>query len=155
MNIEWARRKGRFALDVSVYAPGYDARETEARFVRAVAKALGRAVLFSDCSPFPYSYFSAEPDGSIQAQILVRDDDDDDIVDVRPSVHDDPRHAYPRLTFAPDEPLPQKEPGDPDSWTHGETSCEMPVPGKPCRTFALACPRHRLAGDAPSRTPAA
>jgi len=143
VNIEWLRRKGRFSLDVMFYGRDIAPRETEARLCRAVAKSLGRSVLFSDCSAFAYSYFSAEPDGSIWAQLLVIGDDDD-VMDLDTYHHDDPRHCYPRLVFAPDEGLPERAPGDPENWTHGDTSCDKPIPGKLCRAFAAPCPKYRV-----------
>jgi hypothetical protein len=144
LNVEWIRRRGQFALDVRVYAKDFATRETEARFCRAVAKALGKPVLFSDCSAFPYSYFAAEPDGSIWAQLLANDDDDDEQMDVAVVDHIDPHHAYPRQTFAADEALPARDAGAPTSWTQGDTRCEI-AGNSPCRTFAMPCPKFRLA----------
>ena len=144
VNIEWLRRKGRFSLDVQIYGRRIAPRETTARIARSLARSLARAVLFSDCSAFGYSYFSAKPDGSIWAQLLVIDDADDDIMDVQAYDHDDPRHRYPRMVLGPDEPLPERAIGADESWRVGETSCEGPVAGKPCAVFALACPKHRV-----------
>jgi hypothetical protein len=142
--IEWLMREGAFALDVSLHVGDLLRHETEARVCRALAKALNARLLFSDCSAFPFSYFCAEPDGSITSQLLVRDDEDPERMNVEAMAHDDPRHAYPRVVFAADEALPEREPGAPAHWTHGETSCETAAAG-PCRVFAMACPKYRAA----------
>lgn len=142
VNIEWYRRKGRFSLDVKVFGREFAARETSARFSRAVARALGRPVLFGDCSAFGFSYFMAAPDGSIWAVLLVIGDDDD-VMDVDTYDHKVPAQCFPRLTYTPIDPLPERALGDPDSWTHGDTNCDTPIPGKLCRVFAGPCPRYR------------
>ena len=143
LSVEWVRRGGQFALDLRVYGHGFAERETEARFCRALAKALGKPVLFGDCSAFPFSYFAAEPDGSIWAELLVQDDASDRM-DVEVMDHGDPHHAYPRQSFAADEALPEREPGAPTSWQRGDTSCETVGNGL-CRVFAMPCPKFRLA----------
>ena len=134
LDIAWLLRRGRFALDLVVYARDFGARETQARLCRAVAKTLGKPVLFSDCSPFPYSYFSAEPDGSIWVQLLTPDDDDGERMDLETD--------YARLIFAPDAALPERAPDDPVSWCRGDTMCEHAADG-PCRAFAMPCPKMR------------
>lgn len=141
--IEWYRRKGRFSLDVHVYGRNFAPRETSARFCRAMAKGLGSAVLFSDCSPFGYSYFSAEPDGSIWAQLLIIGDDDD-VMDLDRYDEGNIKTRFPRMVFRANEELPQRSPSDPDSWTHGDTDCHRTVEGRPCRVFAGPCPRDRI-----------
>jgi hypothetical protein len=146
VNVEWMRRKGRFSLDVQVFGHNIAPLETTARISRTVATSLKRAVLFSDCSAFPYSYFSAEPDGSIWAQLLVIDELDDDIMDLQIYDHDDPLHLYPRMVFAADDVLPARAPGVPESWSAGEASCEAQVSGKLCTVFAARCPNQRKSG---------
>ncbi len=132
VNIEWLRRKGRFSLDVNVFGRGFAPHDTPARLCRAVARALGRAVLFSDCSAFGYSYFSAEPDGSIWAQLVVIGDDDD-VMDLAVYAHPDPHHRYPRMTFAADEPLAERPPGAPTGWDAQSADCDTRLPGRVCR----------------------
>ena len=144
INVEWYRRKGRFSLDVNLFGRDFGPRETTARLCRAIARSLGLSVLFGDCSAFGYSYFSAEPDGSIWAQLLVIGDDDDRM-DLDTYDHDIPRYRYPRLTFAPNEPLPEKPPFLPHGWRDGESNCDTPIAGKLCTVFALPCPKYRIA----------
>lgn len=135
INVEVYRRGGQFALDVEVWGPTFGEGESSAGFARALALALGRPVLFSDCSSFVFSYFLADPKGAIwEALLQIRDDDVMDLDDTS---------LYPRLVIAADEDLPRRAAGDPESWTHGDTSCETYVPGRPCRVFAMECPKRR------------
>lgn len=136
INVEVYRRKGRFALEVEVWGETFGEGETSASFSRALALALGRPLLFSDCSSFPFSYFLVDPKGAIWEVLLQISDDD--IFDLCDSSH------YPCLTIAVNKCLPRRAAGDPDSWTPGDTSCETYVPGRPCRAFAMECPRKRV-----------
>jgi hypothetical protein len=145
VSIEWLRSRGRFALNILVYCRGVAETETKGGFARGLARALGRAVLFSDCSAFGYSYFSAEPDGAILAQLLVVDEADPDRMDLDAYDHPDPRHRYPRLVFSADEALPPWTRDAPETWARGDTTCELMIGGRPCRIFNLPCPKHRLA----------
>lgn len=139
--IEWLRRQGRFSLDVQVYGARLAPRQTSARFARAVAKSLRRSVLFNDCSPYPFSYVSAEPDGSIWLQIVI--DDDTDVMDLDAYDHEDPSLRRPRLVFGPDEPLPERPAGSPVSWRHGDPVCETRGPQDLCWAFCTPCPKRR------------
>ena len=126
--IETIDRQGRFARDVTVWVR--ESRETSARFCRALAKALGRAVLFSDCSAFPFSYFLADPDGAIWSVLLAIGDDD--VMDLAPDY-------TPLLSVPAEEALPERPAGAPVSWTQDDTMCERHAAGRPCRVFAGPC----------------
>jgi hypothetical protein len=142
VNIEWLRRKGRFSLDVHVFGHGLAVRETEARFCRGVARALGRALLFSDCGTNPFSYFLAEPDGSLwRAYIAVQDDID--IVDLVALDTGNREALAPALVAAADADLPLLPEGvTPDTKYR---ACDM-AEGRPgaldlCHNFGTSCPR--------------
>jgi hypothetical protein len=146
VNVEWLRRKGRFSLDVHVFGHGLAVRETEARFCRAMARALGRALLFSDCGANPFSYFLAEPDGSLwRAYIAVLDDLD--IVDLVELDADNRAALEPALIAAAGANLPLlPEDVTPDTRYR---SCDMvePRPGivDLCQNFGMPCPQLTLA----------
>jgi hypothetical protein len=147
VNVEWLRRKGRFSLDVDAHGANLAPRETSARFSRAVAKALGRPVLFSDCALSSFTCFSAEPDGSIWAQTLVFGDDD--VMDLGACDGGDPRHRYPRLVLGPDEPLPERPPGSSESWRLGDPTCATAGAGDLCTVFYTPCPKLRRVDSTP------
>lgn len=149
VNVERLRREGRFSLDVQVYGANIAPGRTSAGFARAVAKSLQRSVLFSDCGGSSFSYFSAEPDGSIWAQTLVVGDDS--VMDLDTFRHEDPRRRCPRMVFGPDEPLPERPAGKPESWHSGDPTCDTAGAGTLCRVFYAPCPRRRLAVLAPER----
>jgi hypothetical protein len=149
MNVRWLKRPGRFQLDVEVWGENICPRDTEARFARAMAKELGHALLFGDCSAFPFSYFMAKPDGTIWL-VLIRIGEED-IMDLENDDPNNPNMFIPRLIVCADEPLPERSPGAPTSWQHGDTTCEAPVEGRPCRVFAMACPKRRPVESAPPR----
>ncbi|MBV9993715.1 MAG: hypothetical protein JO127_00750 [Caulobacteraceae bacterium] len=146
VNIEWLRRRGRYALEVQVYRRDAATNETPAQFARRLAAALQRSILFSDCSTFGYSYFSAEPDGSIWAQLLVIGDDDERL-DLDSYDHPDPSQRYPRMVFRGDAPLPVRGAVPPEASSGDYSTCEIRISGKPCRIFNLPCPKHRLAAS--------
>jgi hypothetical protein len=139
VNIEWLLRKGRFALDVRVYGPGLSPRETEARFVRALAIRLGRAILFSDCGLFPLAYFMAAPDGGI-LYVLIRDDEDSDVIDLASDDHFAPELIIPAgeaLPLKPDDaPLPKARKAYCDRGDHND-------PTLICEQFWGICPKRR------------
>src|ERR1700761_8475922 len=128
--VETLDRQGRFARDVTVWVR--ESRETNARFCRALATALGRAVLFSDCSAFPFSYFLADAQGAIWSVLLAIGDDD--VMDLAPDY-------TPLLCVPAGEALPLRAAGDPVSWTQDDTMCERYAAGRPCRVFAGPCRR--------------
>jgi hypothetical protein len=137
---EWIRREGHFGLDLDVWGPDIFPHETEARWARALAKELGRALLFSDCSAFPFSYYMADPDGSIWYVVIKVDEED--IFDLASDDPANPDGFIPKLVFASDEELPERSPERPLHWTHGQTSCEQNIAGKPCLPFNLPCPKY-------------
>jgi hypothetical protein len=135
INVEVYWRRGQFALEVEVWGPTFGDGQTAAGFARALALAIGRPLLFSDCSAFALSYFLTDAKGAIWEVLLqTRDDDVLDLDDTSP---------YLRLMIAADEQLPRRAVGDPESWTHGDTTCEAYVPARPCRVFARECPKRR------------
>jgi hypothetical protein len=139
--VEWTRREGRFGLDLDVWGENIFPRETEARWARALAKELGRALLFSDCSAFPFSYYMADPDGAIWYVVVVIGDDV--IMDLLSDDPGNPDHFIPELIFGAEEELPERASERPLHWTHGETSCDQTVSGKPCLVFDTPCPKLR------------
>ena len=118
IEIEWLRRKGQFGLDLKIFARDSYLRMGEAVFVRALARALGRPLLFSDCHLFPWSYFMAAADGSIFD--VVCEPNEEDRLDLVPDA--------PVLLFAPSDVLPPPE---------GETF----EPPYRCGVFGGACPK--------------
>lgn len=137
--LEWTRREGRFDLEIDVRSRGHFLHETQARWSRALAKEMGGPFLFSDCSAFPFSYYMADPDGSIWYVVVKIGDED--IFDLLSDDPNDPDGFPPKLAFRADEELPLRSPDKPLHWTHGETSCDQTVAGKPCLIFNMTCPK--------------
>ncbi|HEX4534200.1 MAG TPA: hypothetical protein VH000_08205 [Rhizomicrobium sp.] len=140
VNIEWLMRKGLFKLDLRIYGQGISLHFTEAQFARALAKELTRPLLFSDCSAFPFSYFRAKPDGAIDYVVVTIDDEENfDLLTDDPTV---PNHFIPQMIYGPEEPLPQKPPGDGAAMPRDvKATCDKFQQGAICEQFWSECPK--------------
>ncbi len=95
---------GARTMELQVFGPAVSM--PTAALARAIARADGRPLLFSDCHLFPFTYMMAREDGAI-LHVLVRSDDA--VVDDFELLPEDPANPdYWRrdVLFAPDDPLP-------------------------------------------------
>lgn len=136
--IEWLRRRGRFGLDINVMGVALPAISTAA-FVRALAMKIGRPLVFSDCSPNPWTWLMAEADGSIrhvwQSTETV---DGEEVFDLDPGVA-----AWP-IVIAAGAPLPPEEFADVGGLPSG---CQTSGPAR-CVVFLTGrCPQPTQYGE--------
>lgn len=143
VNLEWLLRAGEFRLDVKLWGRGIPASCTAAQLTRAIAKALGRPLLFSDCAIFPWSYLEAMPDGAI-LHVVARPNDEDrlDLYPAAPASPDDHEYFAPEILCAPSDRLNDAEPWMPN----------RSIPPDYCAVFNRSCPKsHPCARIEPDR----
>lgn len=147
--VERYRRPGRYGLDVSIFgAHRIEPNVSEAEFVRRLARAVGRALVISDCDANPWSWFRFNPDGSIERVYTVNDADDGTILydlacDLDPA---DPGFLSSEAIWPAGAQLPPKPEDAPDQMPRAmQTFCDGAAKGGLCETFWAPCPKLRRA----------
>ena len=131
INLTWRRRGGRFGLDMEIGGAAFAEGLATVSFARDLARATGRAYLFSDCSVYGFSYFMAAPDGAIFYVWLVPNDID--AYDLDPDVLEWP------LIVGPDAPLPPTADALPDGLR--PQGCDIGDPLRCISFWTETCPR--------------